>query len=58
MIVRNLMAGLEELGFLEPPDTFSGRVPTGPGFGFYLDSLITVEPLATPVKRPFKGFFL
>lgn len=26
--------------------------------GFYLDSLITVEPLATPVKRPFQGFFV
>ena len=51
------MAGLEEVGFLKSPDTSSGRVPTGPGYGFYLDSLINVEPLATPVKRPFQGFF-
>ena len=51
------MAGLEELGFLESPDTSSGCVPTGPGYRFHLDSLITVEPLATPDKRPFHGFF-
>ena len=57
MIVRNLVAGLEELGFLESPDTSSGRVPTGPGYGFCLDSLITVETLATPDKRPFQGLF-
>ena len=30
------MAGLEELGFLEPPDTSSARVPTGPGYGVLL----------------------
>ena len=56
MIDRNLMAGLEELGFFESPDTSAGRVPTGPGYRLYLDSLITVEPLATPDQGPFQGF--
>ena len=30
--VRNLMAGLEKLGFLESPHTSSGRVPKGLGY--------------------------
>ena len=50
------MAGLEELGFFESPDTSAGRVPTGPGYRLYLDSFITVEPLATPDQGPFQGF--
>ena len=45
--VRNIMAGLEELGFVESPHTSAGRVPTGLGYRFFVDSLITVEPLAT-----------
>ena len=45
--VRNVMAGLEELGFLESPHTSAGRIPTGLGYRFFVDSLVTVEPLAT-----------
>ena len=50
------MAGLEELGFFESPDTSAGRVPTGPGYRLYLDSLIIVEPLATPDQGLFRAF--
>ncbi len=45
--VRYIMAGLEELGFVESPHTSAGRIPTGQGYRFFVDSLITVEPLAT-----------
>lgn len=38
--IRNEMAELEHLGYLEQPHTSSGRVPTELGYRFYVDSLI------------------
>jgi len=38
--VRNEMAELEELGYLEQPHTSSGRVPSQMGYRFYVDQLI------------------
>ena len=37
--IRNEMAELESLGFLEQPHTSAGRVPTELGYRFYVDSL-------------------
>jgi len=39
--VRNEMADLEELGFLEKTHTSSGRIPSEKGYRFYVDHLIT-----------------
>jgi heat-inducible transcriptional repressor len=41
--IRNIMADLEDLGFLSQPHTSAGRVPTDRGYRFYVDSLITEE---------------
>ena len=38
--IRNEMAELEHMGYLEQPHTSSGRVPTELGYRFYVDSLI------------------
>ena len=38
--IRNEMAELEELGYLEHPHTSAGRVPTTLGYRFYVDSLM------------------
>lgn len=38
--IRNEMAELESLGYLEQPHTSSGRVPSELGYRFYVDSLI------------------
>ncbi len=38
--VRNIMADLEETGFLNHPHTSAGRVPTDKGYRFYVDSLM------------------
>lgn len=38
--VRNEMADLEALGYLEQPHTSSGRIPTELGYRFYVDSLL------------------
>ncbi|MBN2983285.1 MULTISPECIES: heat-inducible transcriptional repressor HrcA [Cohnella] len=38
--IRNEMADLEELGFLEQPHTSAGRVPSVKGYRYYVDHLI------------------
>ena len=38
--IRNEMAELEELGFLEQPHTSAGRVPSEAGYRFYVDTLL------------------
>ena len=38
--IRNEMAELEELGYLEHPHTSAGRVPTTLGYRFYVDGLM------------------
>ncbi len=43
--VRNVMADLEELGFVRSPHTSAGRMPTVRGYRFFVDSLLQVQPL-------------
>ena len=43
--IRNVMADLEEMGFVASPHTSSGRVPTPKGYRFFVDTLLTVRPL-------------
>ncbi len=43
--VRNIIADLEERGFVRSPHTSAGRIPTPMGYRFFVDSLIKVEPL-------------
>ena len=38
--IRNEMAELEEMGYLEQPHTSSGRVPSELGYRLYVDSLV------------------
>ena len=38
--IRNVMADLEEVGYLSQPHTSAGRVPTDLGYRFYVDSLM------------------
>jgi heat-inducible transcriptional repressor len=44
--IRNIMADLEEAGFLSQPHTSAGRVPTGAGFRYYIDHLLSPQTLA------------
>ena len=39
--IRNEMAGLEELGFLEKTHTSSGRIPSDKGYHYYIEKLLT-----------------
>jgi heat-inducible transcriptional repressor len=43
--VRNVMAELEELGYLRSPHTSAGRVPTEKAYRFYVDTLLKVTGL-------------
>ena len=43
--IRNIMADLEEMGFVCSPHTSAGRVPTPLGYRFFVDTLLTVRPL-------------
>ena len=43
--IRNVMADLEDLGFVRAPHTSAGRMPTVQGYRFFVDSLLTVQPL-------------
>ena len=43
--IRNVMADLEEQGFLRQPHTSAGRVPTDKGYRYWVDSLMEPEPL-------------
>src|SRR5690349_15872838 len=43
--IRNVMADLEEMGFIASPHTSAGRVPTARGYRFFVDSLMVVKPL-------------
>jgi len=43
--IRNEMADLEELGFLEQPHTSAGRVPSTKGYRYYVDHLIQLKEM-------------
>ncbi len=49
--LRNVMADLEEAGYLTHPHTSAGRVPTSHGYKLYVNNLMKVEKLTSQVKR-------
>ncbi len=57
--IRNVMADLEELGFVASPHTSAGRIPTDKGYRFFVDSLLHVQPLeaaaAAEIERQFEA---
>ena len=45
--LRNVMADLEELGFLAQPHTSAGRIPTDRGYRFFINHLMRSRALTT-----------
>ncbi|CDG81055.1 heat-inducible transcriptional repressor HrcA [Janthinobacterium agaricidamnosum] len=41
--IRNIMADLEELGYVSSPHTSAGRIPTPRGYRIFVDTLLTVQ---------------
>lgn len=54
--VRNVMADLEEAGYLSQPHTSAGRIPTDKGFRFYVDSL-DLRPLSRQEQERIRSQF-
>jgi len=55
--IRNVMADLEELGFVSSPHTSSGRVPTDKGYRFFVDTLLQLRPdeaASAEIRRRFE----
>jgi heat-inducible transcriptional repressor len=56
--IRNVMADLEELGFVSSLHTSSGRVPTDKGYRFFVDTLLQLRPLdeaaSAEIRRKFE----
>ena len=49
--IRNVMADLEEKGYLTSPHTSAGRVPTEDGFRYYANSLVEIGNLKSNIKK-------
>lgn len=56
--IRNELADLEDMGFLEKPHSSSGRVPSEKGYRFYVDHLLSPELLSqgelSNIRQAFK----
>lgn len=49
--VRNVMADLEEQGYVTSPHTSAGRIPTDKGYRFYVDTMLQVRDLSPRQRR-------
>src|SRR5213083_318354 len=49
--LRNVMADLEDLGYLQQPHTSAGRVPTDRGYRFFIDYLMKSRLLTQREKE-------
>ena len=53
--IRNVMADLEELGYLYQPHTSAGRVPTDRGYRYFVNQILQaqkLQPVAPVVNEP------
>lgn len=48
--IRNIMADLEEIGFLSQPHTSAGRIPTDKGYRFYVDYILDIHETGHDVE--------
>src|SRR3989338_383320 len=49
--IRNVMADLEEQGYLTQPHTAAGRIPTDKGYRYYVDRLMAKEELSEDERK-------
>ncbi|WP_413380119.1 heat-inducible transcriptional repressor HrcA [Alkalihalobacillus sp. 1P02AB] len=55
--IRNDMADLEELGFLEKPHSSAGRIPSQKGYRYYVDHLLMPQHLTKLEKEGIRSLF-
>lgn len=56
--VRNVMADLEEQGFVCSPHTSAGRVPTQRGYRYFVDTLLSPQELSDEERQQLAGELL
>jgi heat-inducible transcriptional repressor len=49
--IRNVMAELEDEGYISQPHTSAGRIPTDKGYRYYVDLIMTVQSLGEQEKK-------
>ncbi len=49
--IRNIMADLEDQGFLHHPHTSAGRVPTDKGYRAYVDEMVDIQELSGEERK-------
>lgn len=54
--IRNVMAELEEMGYLEKPHTSAGRMPSDKGYRAYVDNLLSVPPISKEDEKAIRDF--
>jgi len=55
--IRNEMADLDEMGFIEQPYTSAGRIPSDKGYRYYVDFLMEKYPLSAEVQQAVRERF-
>jgi heat-inducible transcriptional repressor len=53
--IRNIMAELEEAGYITHPHTSAGRMPTDKGYRYYVDSIMEPRQLTSDEKEFVEG---
>ncbi len=53
--IRNVMADLEEMGYIRSPHTSAGRIPTSQGYRLFVDTLVTFKPLEQHAMHILQG---
>lgn len=56
--IRNVMADLDELGFVASPHTSAGRIPTARGYRYFVDTLLAPERLSDGERELIAGELL
>ena len=56
--IRNEMADLEEMGYLEQPHTSAGRIPSSKGYRLYVDQLMQREQLTREEELRIKEYII
>lgn len=55
--IRNVMADLEEAGLVTSPHTSAGRIPTTQGYRFFVDKLLSIQPIEKMQKNALEMAF-
>ena len=52
--IRNVMADLEDMGYIMQPHTSAGRAPTDSGYRYYIESLMRIKNINAQLERSVK----